>query len=111
MRESLQQEFNVPVRWVEAQSRNTRENARASAAMLKADGVTHVLLVMHAFDVRRAQAEFEAAGLQVVPAPTGEYQLDPQPPTIGDFMPNARAMVDSYYACYELLAWVVRRWL
>lgn len=111
MRESLHQEFGVTARWVEAQSRNTRENARNSAAMLKADGITHALLVMHAFDVRRARAEFAAAGLQVTPAPTGHGQLIPQPMVPGDFLPSARALQESYYACYELLAWVMRRFL
>lgn len=111
MRTALQDEFGVTARWVEAQSRNTRKNARNTAALLKADGVTHVLLVMHVFDVRRARMEFEAAGLQVTPAPTGHGQLTPQPLIVGDFLPSARALQESYYACYELLAWGMWRFL
>lgn len=109
MRDALKNEFNTPARWVEAQSRNTHENARHSAVLLKADGIAHVLLVSHAFDVRRARRAFEAAGLKVTPAPTGAGQLTPQPMEVGDFLPSARALQGSYYACYELLALAVAR--
>ncbi|MBM3342066.1 MAG: YdcF family protein [Betaproteobacteria bacterium] len=111
MRNTLQQEFATAVRWAETQSRNTRENARNSARMLKADGISHVLLVTHFFDVRRARLEFEAAGLQVTPAPTGGGQLHKEPMALGDFLPSTRALETSYYACYEALALVLRRWL
>lgn len=110
MRDALKNEFNAPARWVEANSRNTRENARNSAALLKADGISHVLLVSHAFDVRRARMEFEAVGLAVTPAPTGAGQLTPQPMEVSDFLPSARALQNSYYACYELLA-LAAAWL
>jgi len=40
MREALEREYGVPVRWAEDRSRNTRENARLSAPLLRADGVT-----------------------------------------------------------------------
>lgn len=109
MRNALQQEFNTPVRWVENQSRNTRENARYSAQQLKAEGLSHVLLVTHLFDVRRARLEFESAGLQVTPAPTGSGQHTPQPMELGDFLPSASALRTSYYACYELLGLTMRR--
>lgn len=111
MRNALLHEYSVTPRWVETQSRNTRENARYSAAKLKADGIAHVLLVTHAFDVRRARIEFEVAGLQVTPAPTGAGELIPQPMEVGDFFPSARALHLSYYACYELVALAVRRLL
>ncbi len=108
MRDALRQEFNLPVRWVETQSRNTRENARYSAHMLKADGISRVLLVSHLFDARRARLEFEAAGVHVTPAPTGSGQLHAEPMSVGDFLPSARALQLSYYACYELLALLLR---
>ena len=38
MRDALETEFGVPVRWVETDSRNTFENAVNSAALLKAIG-------------------------------------------------------------------------
>jgi uncharacterized SAM-binding protein YcdF (DUF218 family) len=109
MRDVLEQEFKVPVRWVEARSRDTHQNAQFSAAMLKSAGVSRVLLVTHAFDVRRARQEFEAAGLKVMPAPTGSGEWIPQPLAPADFFPSVRAMQTSYFACYELMALIVKR--
>ena len=58
MREALKNEFGVDVRWAEDASRTTRENAQRSAALLRAEGVTRVVLVAHGFDMRRAIPEF-----------------------------------------------------
>ena len=108
MREALEQEYGVTVRWVEELSRNTRQNAEQSALILKRDKVTRVVLVVHAFDMRRARAEFVAAGLEVVPAPT--FVPSAGPFVLGDFVPNVAALQASYYALYELLANLVRVW-
>jgi uncharacterized SAM-binding protein YcdF (DUF218 family) len=108
MRAALEQEFGVPVRWVEDRSRNTHENARLSAAILKRDGVKRVVVVMHGFDIRRARAEFEAAGLEVVPAPT--VLPGGAPWTLLDFLPSLGALQGSHLALYELLANAVRGW-
>jgi uncharacterized SAM-binding protein YcdF (DUF218 family) len=106
MRDALEQEFGVPVRWIESEARDTRENARNSAAILLPLGIRRVAVVMHGFDVQRAVAEFEAAGLQVIPAPT----LVPRPglETVGDVLPQANALLGSYYALYELAGLIVR---
>ena len=106
MREALEREFGVPVRWTEDRSRNTHENAQFSAARLEREGVKRVVLVAHGFDMRRARAEFTAAGLEVVPAPTfvaADNQFEP-----GDLVPNVSALQASYIALYELLANLVR---
>jgi uncharacterized SAM-binding protein YcdF (DUF218 family) len=107
MRAALEKEFNVPVRWAEDRSRNTHENAQLSAAILKRDGVKRVVLVIHGFDIRRARAEFVAAGLEVVPAPTQIPNFSIAGPL--DFVPSVAALQGSYYALYELLANAVRR--
>ena len=70
MREVLEKEFGVPVRWVETASRDTGENAAFSAAMLKAAGMSRIALVSHAWHLRRAVPLFEDEGLTVIPAPT-----------------------------------------
>ena len=108
MRAALEKEFNVPVRWAEDRSRNTHENAQFSAAMLKRDGVNRVVLVMHGFDIRRARAEFEAAGIAVVPAPTVIPRDSVTTPL--DFVPSMGALQGSHVALYELLANAVRGW-
>lgn len=109
MRDALQQEFATKVRWIETKSRNTNQNARFSAAMLQAEGISRIVLVTHAFDVRRARMEFEAAGFQVTPAPTGVDPITDEPLAFLDFFPSARALQESHYACYELLALLVKQ--
>lgn len=70
MGEVLQDEFHVPVRWVESEARNTKENALYTARLLKADGIQRIALVSHGYHLARAVPLFEAQGLQVLPAPT-----------------------------------------
>ena len=106
MREALEREYGVPVRWTEDRSRNTRENARFSAPLLKAEGVTTALLVAHAIDMPRARAEFAAAGIEVIPAPTGLAARAPV--QLSDFVPSAPALQASHDAIYEILANVAR---
>lgn len=55
LREALENEWNVPVRWSEDASRNTRENARLSARILQPEGVFRVVLVTHAVHMPRAR--------------------------------------------------------
>jgi uncharacterized SAM-binding protein YcdF (DUF218 family) len=107
MRGILEKELGVPVRWAEDRSRNTRENAQLSAALLERDGVKRVVLVTHGFHMRRARAEFVAAGLEVVPAPTRIPNFSVAGPL--DFVPSVGALQGSYYALHELLANAVRR--
>jgi uncharacterized SAM-binding protein YcdF (DUF218 family) len=106
MRQSLEREFGVDVNWAEDQSRNTRENAIRSAAILQAQGIHRVVLVAHDFDMRRATAEFAAAGIDTIAAPTGT-------PRYGvadwrDFLPSVPGLEGSYYALYEILGNLVR---
>jgi uncharacterized SAM-binding protein YcdF (DUF218 family) len=108
MRAALEKEFNVPVRWTEERSRNTHENAQFAAAILKRDGVKRVVVVMHGFDIRRARAEFEAAGLEVVPAPTVLPRFGITTPL--DLLPSMGALQGSQVALYELLANAMRGW-
>ena len=46
-------------------------NDMMATAILRREGVTRVVLVAHGFDMPRARAEFAAAGLETIPAPTG----------------------------------------
>jgi uncharacterized SAM-binding protein YcdF (DUF218 family) len=108
MREVLEREFGVPVKWVESRSRNTQQNAVRSAAILIPEDVKRIVLVGHGFDMRRAIAEFEAAGLEVVPAPT--FMSPSTPLVFGDLVPNVFSLQSSYYALYEILANLARGW-
>jgi uncharacterized SAM-binding protein YcdF (DUF218 family) len=70
MREVLEQDFGVKVQMVEAVSRDTAENARLSASMLKSEGITRIALVSHGWHLPRAIPLFEREGLTVFAAPT-----------------------------------------
>jgi len=107
MRAALEQEFGVPVRWVEDRSRSTHQNAQMSSAMLKAEGIDRIVLVAHSFDMPRATAEFAAAGVTAIRAPTG-IVLDTTE-TLLDFVPSLAGLTNSYYALYELMGEAVRR--
>jgi uncharacterized SAM-binding protein YcdF (DUF218 family) len=110
MRAALQDEFGVPVRWIEPRSRNTHQNAQLSAAELQPAGIKRIVLVAHSFDMPRAQAEFEAAGFETILAPTGVQGEWPEDlPLALLLVPNMAALHGSYYALYELLAEAVRR--
>jgi uncharacterized SAM-binding protein YcdF (DUF218 family) len=101
MREVLEREYGIPVRWVEAASRNTYENAQRSATLLKRDKVSRVLLVSHGVDTRRARREFNAAGIDVIAAPTNIPNLTIDSPL--QLLPSASALQGSSLALHELL--------
>jgi uncharacterized SAM-binding protein YcdF (DUF218 family) len=69
MREVLEVDFGVKVRWVEAASRDTTENAALSATMLKAAGVSRIALISNGWHLPRAIPLFERQELEVTPAP------------------------------------------
>jgi uncharacterized SAM-binding protein YcdF (DUF218 family) len=107
MRGVLQAEYGVPVRWAEDRSTNTHENAVMSAAVLRAAGIGRVVLVAHGFDMPRATAEFAAAGIETIRAPTGVPL--PAFTAVLDYVPSAEALQGSYYALYEMFANVALR--
>lgn len=70
-----EREFGQRLRWVESESRDTRENALRTVALLQPQGIEQVVLVTHYYHMRRALRDFErAAGgsrLRLVAAPMG----------------------------------------
>ena len=109
MKRALEHEFDVEVRWSEDRSRDTRSNAAGSAAILLPAGVRRVLLVTHGAHMARASAEFEAAGLQVTPAPTVIVGASFDYDHALELLPSMSALQGSYYALYEILGEAVRR--
>lgn len=101
MQAVLQQEFNVPVRWVEKSSDNTLENARHSYALLQPHGIKRIVLVTHAWHIPRAVYAFQAAGFEVIPAPTSyttSYRTD-----LLSFIPNAEGIRHSRIFMHEVI--------
>ena len=105
------QDLGVPTQAIalEETSRNTRENAAFSAALLKARGIDHILLVTSALHMPRALALFKAQGLQVTPSPT-DFEASQDPPSgLLAWWPDAGALNSSALAMKELVGlWVGR---
>ena len=105
LRDFVADELGVPVRWTEERSHTTRENARFSAEILKANGIQRIALVTHAWHMPRAIAVCEDVGLTVLPAPTAAAT---PPANLRDaLVPRASAFQHSYWALHE---WVGRAW-
>lgn len=98
MRDTLMQDFGVPVEWVESASNNTLENARLSRVAFP---FTRVVLVTHAIHMTRALRAFENAGFTVVPAPLGFISRPSSAFGFADFLPEMKAFSQSHYALYE----------
>lgn len=99
MTASMQDEFGIPVRWTEAASLTTWENARLSAPLLRDEGIDRLLLVTHAWHMRRSLLAMRRAGLDAVPAPV---RRDPWPTgRAGEFLPSTGAWRDSFFAMHE----------
>lgn len=101
MRRVLEDEFQVPVQWVESESNNTAENALYSFKQLQLAGITRIYLVTHAWHMPRAARAFKAAGFTVIPAPTAyitRYRTN-----LLAFLPRATALRDSAIFMHEAI--------
>jgi uncharacterized SAM-binding protein YcdF (DUF218 family) len=101
MKAALEDDFAVPVTWVDDRSRSTYENALDTAKLLQADNVTTVILVTHAWHMRRALWSFERVGLHAIPFPA-PLTFD-QADRADDYLPNMRALEDSHHALHEAI--------
>lgn len=104
MRAVLQDEFGVPVKWMDDRARTTAGNAREAAALLRESGIKRVALVTSAFHMPRAQRVFERAGLQVLPARTGYFGYAGGRFEWPHLVPNGDALRLSYLALREMAA-------
>jgi uncharacterized SAM-binding protein YcdF (DUF218 family) len=102
--EVASREFLRPLRWAEKNSRDTRENAIYTTALLRQQGVQQLVLVTHGFHMPRAMRAFRDAAAragatwQVVPAPIGMARGDEY--SVMAWMPTNRGI--------ELVRLVVR---
>ncbi len=103
-----QQEFGRPLKWIEDRSRDTRENAQRSVGMLKAEGVTHIVLVTHGVHMPRARRMFEESArdsMKIQPAPMGLATRLNSP--VLDWLPTQRGFESVRGALRELLGLLV----
>lgn len=106
MQRSLTQDFRLPARWLEDRSLTTHQNALMSARILLPQGVRKIVLVTQEYHMKRATREFEAAGFQVVPAPTG---LNSKQHMLWHEIvrPNMKSLLNTQLAIHELLGLLV----
>jgi len=99
MAAALAQLLNQPPRWQETRSRDTWENARYSAEILQANGITSVYLVSHGWHLRRAIFAFRHFGITATAVPV---RPTPWPArSAEEFIPSIAGWTASYYALHE----------
>jgi uncharacterized SAM-binding protein YcdF (DUF218 family) len=104
MARALADDFGTPAHWVETTSLDTWQNARESAALLRAAGIRSAYIVTDAWHMRRALLAFYHFGIVATAAPT---LLDPWPSgQASEFVPQAHAWVVSYYALHEWVGYL-----
>lgn len=106
--------YGLPLRWTESESSDTRENAFRTISLLSGRGVREVVVVTHAFHMRRARTVFEEAArrsasaevIKITPAPMGFWGPADRP--LLDWLPSATGMVNVHHALRECLGLLVR---
>lgn len=101
-RRVLLQEWGITPRWVDDQSRDTRENAQRIAALLAPQGARSIALVTDAVHMPRALHEFAALGLQAVPAPT-QFPAERERGLL-EWLPSGEGLALSRHVLRERLA-------
>jgi uncharacterized SAM-binding protein YcdF (DUF218 family) len=112
MQAALVSDFRVEVKWVEAKSANTHENARYTKMMLAEAGVRRVYLVTHAAHMPRAVWSFENQGVSIIPAPMGFNTLNKEDRETLGYFPSAYGLRLSSSALRERMGlyWYQRKY-
>jgi uncharacterized SAM-binding protein YcdF (DUF218 family) len=107
MKQVIEGDFALPVRWAETQSRTTYENAKYSTEKLKADGIKSIYLVTHAGHMKRSVMSFKQFGLTIHPAPTAFGSTSQHSISVRHFLPSAKAFYRTSLVFHE---WVGMIW-
>lgn len=107
MAEALEDDFAIPVRWVETTAADTAGNAREAARMLRRNGISSAYLVTHAWHMPRAQAAFVREGFSVRPVPVSP---SPAPDLeLRAFIPRPDHLAESWFMLREWAGILVYR--
>ena len=102
-----EREFGVKLRWLEADSRDTRESAVRSVALLRTQGIERLVLVTHGYHMPRTRKNFEVAltapgtPMTLVQAPLGMSVYGRL--QAGDWLPSVRGFEGTWLALHESL--------
>ncbi|MBV8380058.1 MAG: YdcF family protein [Paucibacter sp.] len=98
-------DYGLPLRWVESQSRDTRENAHYSLPMLASSNIHTVVIVTTGMHMPRALRDFRAElppGMRLVAAPVS-LRADATSEVL-DWCPSFHGLERVQYALYEIFA-------
>jgi uncharacterized SAM-binding protein YcdF (DUF218 family) len=101
MQRELEQNFFVPVRFLEEKSHNTFENALYASQILKEHGISNAIVVAQARDMPRLLWSFDRVGIHAMPFVLNEPQFSAL--EIHDFLPSAEAFGETYYEMHEIV--------
>lgn len=97
-------EFGRPLKWIEDQSKDTRQNAALAVALMRQQGIAQIVLVTHDFHQSRALRAFEEAShgeIRIVPAPVGELTIPPA--TAFHWLPSSAGFAAVRHVLHEAL--------
>lgn len=109
MARSLERDFGIRPAWLEQRSNNTFENTTYSASILKAHGISRVIVVTQAWHLPRAIWSFEHAGIAAIPAPV-ERVYPGSGIDWNEFDPDYASFARSFFALHEMMGLVYYRW-
>ena len=101
-------EFGLNLQWAEAQSRDTRENAARSVALLRAAGVQHLVIVTHDWHMPRALRAFRRSadeGMVIEAAPMALADTYRMPRHA--WLPSTQGVTHVRHVLHELLGLLV----
>lgn len=101
MKDILEKEYGIPVKWVESQADDTLDNAQKSAPLLKNAGVKTIYLVTDADHAPRARDAFVQQGFEVIATPTLFYP--PRELSAQDFIPSFQGLSMTRHVLYNIL--------
>jgi uncharacterized SAM-binding protein YcdF (DUF218 family) len=96
-------EFGQQIKWIEDQSRDTRENALRTAILLKPLGIHRVVLVTHGWHMPRARSNFQQAfgdEATIQAAPVGAGVLHTSS-LWQDWLPTSVGFINVRHALHE----------
>jgi uncharacterized SAM-binding protein YcdF (DUF218 family) len=103
-----EREFRQPLRWIEDQSRDTRENAAFTVALLAQQNIDRIVLVTHAAHMPRARAHFEQAvaarNLKIAVEPASMGWTPRRALSGGDWIPTVEGHEENWMILRESLA-------
>lgn len=103
MRDVLEQEFQVPVKWMETESHTTWQNAQFTDEILAAAGIQSAWLVTQAWHMPRSLYSFQNRQVQYLPASVSYSGAIQWTDYHMKFVPQATALVRSSIALHEWL--------